>query len=169
MDGFVGQFKHHTSVVLQFRMLCHIFPYFQQILVVSIADANVLWAYPWRAHHDIQSLRDGILRHRDVHLVEILLETLKVEITNVVLWHIIDTGRQIVGPVRIHVLAHERHFPTCIKDAVYKPPMVTQATVDIRASPLGAPLVEPRTVGFAESMQVLANTLGIHKPRTLHV
>ena len=151
MYRLVGQFEHHGSVIFQFGVLSHMFPHFQQILMVVVADADILRTYAWRAHHDVQSFRDGIFGHRHKDLVEIFLEAVEVEGVDIVLASDLDAW--LVAPVRIHVLAHEGHLPACIENAVDDAFVISEAAVHVIVGPFCSPFVEPGAECLGKTMQ----------------
>ena len=116
MDRFVGQFKHHTTVVLEFWMLGNIPPYLNKILLIGITDRNVLGTNTWRTHNNIQSFSNHIFCHRHEHLIKILLEAVEVESMNITLTIRLFSWR--VTPIGIHVQTDEIHFPAGIQNFV---------------------------------------------------
>ena len=159
IDGLVGKFEHHSRIVAQLLMRCHHTPNGKQILLVFASNEYILWTYSRGTHHDIQSVTDGIFRHRHKYFVKVLLEACEPESRNIVFARCRDSW--LIAPIRIHMEAQPAHFPTSIQNLVDKALVVAETIVGvITPTPASALLVEPGRVGLTKSMEVDGSAIG---------
>ena len=79
INRFVGQFKHNVGMILQFRMLGYVCPYFNEILIILISYSYFFRTYSGRTHDYIKSFRDSIFRHRNKYPIKIVFKPIEIE------------------------------------------------------------------------------------------